>query len=212
MFFEQKIYFNDKPLILTNDRQHVINNNPIAAGYAVFQGAFPGSFRLATEHLQKLRSPGAIIEDISEKSLKEELHSLYEPVEAGGGVVYNEYGEILMIYRRGKWDLPKGKKDEGETIEICALREVKEETGLNELDISEKICDGFHIYSQNGHSFLKHTSWFRMKGNGKEMLTPQKEESISEACWIAEKSLAPYVHKSYKAIGEVLEAAGLKWS
>jgi 8-oxo-dGTP pyrophosphatase MutT (NUDIX family) len=51
-------------------------------------------------------------------------------IKAGGGIVVNEQNEVLLIYRRGKWDLPKGKLDDGETIEECALREVKEETGL----------------------------------------------------------------------------------
>src|SRR5690606_23707951 len=100
MFLEQKIYFNDKPLILTNEKQQFINRHPMAEGFAVFQGAFPRNFRLATEHLMNPHALGAIIEDISEESLKQTLYAVYEPVEAGGGVVFNEKKEILMIFRR----------------------------------------------------------------------------------------------------------------
>ena len=65
---------------------------------------------------------------------------------AGGGLVFNESDELLMIYRRGKWDLPKGKLDDGETINDCALREVKEETGLADVEILEAVGITYHDY------------------------------------------------------------------
>lgn len=211
MFFAQKIYYNNKPLILTNDRDFYIKTHPIAEGYLAFTGAFPRHYRLAFEHLAKPTSLGAIIEDISEKSLQEELYALYEPVDAGGGVVMNEEDKILMIYRRGKWDLPKGKRDDGEDMETCALREVREETGLKKLRLGDKICDTYHVYAQNRQNLLKCTAWYRMSGTNKETLIPQKEENIVEAKWISESELAPVVFKSYEAIKEVLKQAGLKW-
>lgn len=145
MYFEQKIYYNNKPLILTNDVHEYKAGHPISAGYISFTGAFSRNFRLAFQHLEKIGTLGAIIEDISPASLQKELHALYEPIDAGGGVVENEAGDILMIYRRGKWDLPKGKRDDGEDIAQCALREVAEETGLQQLQLGEKICDTYHI-------------------------------------------------------------------
>lgn len=211
MFFAQKIYYNNKPLILTNDRKSYIKEHPIAEGYLAFTGAFPRNYRLAFEHLAKITSLGAIIEDISEQSLQDELYALYEPIDAGGGVVLNEDGKVLMIYRRGKWDLPKGKRDDGEEIAYCALREVSEETGLQQLTLGDKICDTYHVYSQNKQSLIKHTAWYRMHGSQKEKLVPQKEENIVEAKWISEKDLAPIVFKSYEAIREVLKEAGLHW-
>jgi len=211
MFFAQKIYFNNKPLILTNDRQSYIREHPIAEGYLAFVGAFPRNYRLAFEHLSRFTSLGAVIEDISPQALQEELYALYEPVDAGGGVVLNEQGEVLMIFRRGKWDLPKGKRDDGEDIALCALREVSEETGLQQLTLGEKICDTYHVYAQNKQNLLKCTAWYRMHGSGKEPLIPQKEENILEAKWIATPQLAPVVFKSYEAIREVLTEAGIKW-
>jgi ADP-ribose pyrophosphatase YjhB (NUDIX family) len=116
-----------------------------------------------------------------------------------------------MIYRRGKWDLPKGKLDLGEQIDECALREVAEETGLHTLVLDGKICDTYHIYAQGGDQLLKQTSWYRMNGSVADKLRPQKEENIIEARWVSEAELAPLAAKSYEAIREVLKASGLHW-
>ena len=209
--FVQKIYNNNKPLILTTNRAAYLAENPAAEGYLSFTGAFPRNYRLAIQHLDKVGTLGAIIEDISERSLQEELYAIYAPVDAGGGIVYNEDGAVLMIYRRGKWDLPKGKRDDGEAIDYCALREVSEETGLQQLTLGEQVCETYHVYSQNKENLLKHTVWFSMYGTHKEKLVPQKEENITEARWISEEHLAPIVFKSYEAIKEVLKQAGVKW-
>src|SRR5687768_10305781 len=155
----QKIHYNNKALVLPNDAAAYIKHEPVAKGYQSYTGAFARNFRLAFQHLDKPNTLGAIIEDMQPESLWQELYKLYEPIDAGGGVVVNENGDVLMIYRRGKWDLPKGKLDEGEDIAECALREVSEETGLQKLELKEKICDTYHIYSQYGQNLLKHTAW-----------------------------------------------------
>ena len=67
-------------------------------------------------------------------------------VEAAGGLVFNKDGDILMIFRNGKWDLPKGKLEIGESIEECAIREVEEECGISGLIIEKKIKDTYNIY------------------------------------------------------------------
>jgi len=210
MLFIQKIYYCNKPLILTNDAASYIKEHPLGAGYLRFTGAFPRSFRLAFEHLNRSRSQGVIIEDISPKALQQELHKLYEPIDAAGGVVHDEAGNVLMIYRRGKWDLPKGKLDEGEDIASCALREVTEETGLHQLKLGDKICDTWHIYSQNDKNLLKRTAWYHMEGSATEQLVPQAEENILEARWISTGEMAPVLRKTYDAIKEVLTLAGTR--
>ena len=209
MIYTQKIYINNKPLILTNDSSSYIHKYKIAEGYLVLKGAFSRNFRLATEHLSKLRSLGVIIEDISKEALEATLHELYTPIDAAGGLVVNEEGAVLMIYRRGKWDLPKGKRDEGESIETCALREVSEETGLHQLTLEEKICDTYHVYDQFNQRLLKHTVWFRMKGTKEEELIPQADKNILQTNWISIKDLPAKLFKSYEAIKEVLAEAGI---
>lgn len=211
MDFAQKIYINNKPLILTTNAKAYIAEHPIAGGYIHFIGAFPRHFRLSVDHINKPGTLGAIIEDEFEKSLTEELHNIYTPIDAGGGVVKNEKGEVLMIYRRGKWDLPKGKRDDGEKIDECAIREVSEETGLEKLKLGDKICDTYHVYAQKGQKLLKRTAWYNMTGTSKEQPTPQEEENIEEVRWIAQNELAPFAYRSYEAIREVMQQAGVKW-
>lgn len=207
----QKIYYNNKPLVLTNDAATYIQSEPAAKGYELYAGALQGNFRQAFHHLDTSGTHGAIVEDKQTERLWEELYKLYEPIDAGGGVVVNEDGHVLMIYRRGKWDLPKGKRDDGEDIADCALREVSEETGLKHLELKEKVCDTYHIYSQYGQNLLKHTAWFKMLGTSKDKLEPQEEENILEVKWIPESELNQVIDKSYDAIRETLSISGFKW-
>jgi 8-oxo-dGTP pyrophosphatase MutT (NUDIX family) len=212
MHFARKIYINNRPLILTNSADQYIASRPIASGYLQLTGAFSRNFRLAHKHLAGLRSLGVIIEDISVEALIKGLNETYEPIEAAGGVVSNPEGGVLMIYRRGKWDLPKGKRDDGEDIESCAVREVIEETGLPELKLGSKICETYHVYAQGGTELLKTTHWYHMNAPKAFELHPQKEENILEARWVAEKKLGNYVHQSYEAIKEILLESGKKWA
>lgn len=210
MNFTQKIYYNNKPLILTNDSTAYKQANTLAGGYLQLMGAFTRNYRLAIAHLDKPTSLGAIIEDESGKALVKGLEELYEPIDAGGGVVFNEEGNILMIFRRGKWDLPKGKRDDGEKIDECALREVSEETGLHKLELGKKITETYHIYSQYQKNLLKHTTWYVMHGSTAEKLQPQIEENILEARWVSKNELPSILRKSFEAIKEVIVSAGMK--
>ena len=209
MFFAQKIYYFNKPLILTTNSELYCQDFPEAREYFQLKGASQENYKIAFDQIGSNLISGVIIEDQSQKTLQHEMYEFYKPMEAGGGVVINEDNNILMIFRRGKWDLPKGKCDEGEQIENCALREVSEETGLQQLELGEKICDTFHVYAQNGENLLKCTSWYKMTGTKTEELIPQAEENILEAKWIASKDLEFVVSRTYEAIKEVLENAGI---
>jgi 8-oxo-dGTP pyrophosphatase MutT (NUDIX family) len=211
MLFSRKIYYCDKPLILTVDAAYYKSQHPVAAGYLTLYGAFPRNFRMAFEHLAMPGSLGVIVADISADALLTEIHKLYQPIDAGGGVVEDEDGRVLMIHRRGRWDLPKGKRDDEEPMDACALREVKEETGLRQLQLRKKICDTYHIYSQQGMRLLKTTSWYAMRGTRKAQLMPQAEEAITEARWVDPTDMGPVVFRSYEAIREVLHEAGYRW-
>jgi ADP-ribose pyrophosphatase YjhB (NUDIX family) len=152
-----------------------------------------------------------MVHDDSVVTIQECIHDLYTPIDAAGGVTYNEDGNVLMIFRRGKWDLPKGKRDEGESMDACALREVCEETGLQRLQLDQKICDTYHIYAQDQELIMKRTTWYRMYASAAEKLKPQKEENIIEARWVADHEMPLFATKTYEAVRDVLRAAGLKW-
>ena len=211
MNFTQIVYYNDKPIILTNDTRLYLTANPDKKDYIHFEGLKKTNFPIVLRQLEDITVTGAIIEESSVTALGSHLKDMYKVIQAGGGLVYNEDNNILMIFRRGKWDLPKGKLDKGETIEQCALREVAEETGVNNLTLGHKICETWHLYLEKGKNYVKHTTWFKMTATGNEALAPQAEEDISEARWVATGQLTPYVSNTYKAIKEVLIMEGFKW-
>ena len=128
-------------------------------------------------------------------------------VNAGGGLVSNRRGDFLLICRNGLWDLPKGHQDPGEEISTTALREVQEETGIDELELRELICITDHCYKRNDIWHLKHTWWYSMLDRKPLDLIPQREEDISKAAWVAKSSLPPFLQNTYPSIVEVFREA-----
>jgi 8-oxo-dGTP pyrophosphatase MutT (NUDIX family) len=124
---------------------------------------------------------------------------------AGGGIVENEEKKILFQFRRGFWDLPKGKLEDGETIEDCAVREVEEETGLQNVQLGQLIGITYHSYIEDGKDIEKETHWFAMKVSGHQELVPQQEEDIMELRWVDKNDLKDYLSKTFKNIVEIIE-------
>lgn len=92
--------------------------------------------------------------------------------------------EVLLIFRNGRWDLPKGKLEVGEAIEMCAGREVSEEVGSSLPAIVSKIGTTYHEYSENEDVIGKTTYWYSMIFTGEENLIPQREEGIERVDWV----------------------------
>lgn len=132
-------------------------------------------------------------------------------IEAAGGLVINERGDLLMIFRRGKWDLPKGKRDAGESIETCAVREVEEETGLFNVQLLGPIGETKHNYLDPFTQLPteKTTYWFRMYASSFQPLIPQIAEDITEIRWVSAAALPVLLEDSYATIREIVSKAGL---
>ncbi len=138
-------------------------------------------------------------------TLIDDYKSLYKIIYAAGGIVINEKDEILFIKRLGKWDLPKGKIEKGETNNKAAVREVTEETGVTNLNVINLLQNSYHTYNINEKRILKHTYWYIMKASGKQNLVPQTIEDITEVKWINVNNLDVVLNNSYNSIKDLCE-------
>ena len=139
--------------------------------------------------------------------LWQEFSAAFRVVEAAGGIVRNPSGETLFIYRNGKWDLPKGKMEAGETAEDAARREVMEECGMKDLVVGRFVATTYHIYEEKQKQILKHSHWFEMRSSAR-ILIPQAEEGISEAVWSDARTTERLLADSYPNIRLLLGRTG----
>ena len=199
-----KIYFNDKPLFLTNtiddDIALYIHHDD-----AVFidELSAPGINSMIHEMRQPKVHAGIYYHSNLDE-LKKAFFKKFVLVKAAGGLVYNESNEILMMFRRNKWDLPKGKLDKGETLEHCALREVKEETGLKEVQLIKSLVITYHTYDESGRHILKETHWYEMRSGSREQLVPQTGEDITEVKWVKKEEIIKLMKNAFPSIRDVL--------
>ncbi|MGL4909395.1 MAG: NUDIX hydrolase [Bacteroidales bacterium] len=136
----------------------------------------------------------------------EKFYSQHTIVAAAGGVVINPQNEILMIYRLKRWDLPKGKCEQGESLEQTAIREVQEECSIDGLILKDKIMTTYHIYQLNKLNTLKETHWYLMRYDGtQKQFTPQKEEGIERAEFLPMHQILKVLPYSFSSIQSVFQ-------
>lgn len=195
-----KIYFDRRTIIICRPEEATLSD-PNAVEFHFKQpsdiSALVEMFELSST-LEKIYIPSAEPEDCYKKICGE-----FREVNAAGGLVENRRGDYLLIKRDGLWDLPKGHQEAGEDIKVTALREVQEETGVDDLSLGDLICVTDHCYKRNGIWHLKHTWWYRMYYLKPLDLTPQTEEDITKAAWVAKSSLPPFLKNTYPSIKEV---------
>lgn len=164
-------------------------------------------FKLKTVDLQKIinkirkgKLERVLLYSKSQEKLLKRLHKKLPLITAAGGLVINDNQEYLFIHRNGKWDLPKGKMDKNETVEQAALRETMEETGVQDLKIDYYLGRTYHIFDWKENSKLKLTHWYIMTTNYKGALTPQEDEGIEQAAWLAKEDAENALKVSYENI------------
>lgn len=135
------------------------------------------------------------------------FRSLFNYIEAAGGMVTNDAGELLMIYRNKHWDLPKGKIEANESPEEASVREVEEECGLKYLKLKNPILNTYHTYLQNQKENLKCTYWYSMECNDQTVPTPQTEEGIEEVKWLNKSEVQRISDKMYDSVLAVIETS-----
>lgn len=150
---------------------------------------------------------------VSEDEVRAFVHFTrgFKPVTAAGGVVTNVKDEILMIYRNRRWDLPKGKLEERESLSECAVREVMEETGIDGISTVGMPLMTQHIYNIYGGWELKTIYWYAMvydEVNDKRAnsnFIPQAIEGITKCEWLSATKVKIVTHNSYATIKYVVE-------
>lgn len=161
---------------------------------------------------KKLRNNGKKQYILFTKTPKETFRKLKKGctlIKAAGGLVESAQGNFLFIFRNKKWDLPKGKLEDGEKMKETAVREVEEECGVKILKREDKLCKTYHVYTLGGKFILKKTNWYKMTVKGEPNLIPQKEEGIDQAVWLNRKLLAPVLKNTFPSIVHVLDAGGI---
>ena len=189
-----KVFANRHLIILTSKKKHLILNN---------------SFLLSSLNIDEILKKTRKYKKIylfypKKKELLSQFKKKIKTIYAAGGIVNNKKNEMLFIFRRGKWDLPKGKADIGETNKQTALREVIEETGIKELVIRNFFKTTFHLVRNNGKYFLKETTWYLMYSNYEGKLYPQYEEGIKSVKWKNIKQINKIKEKTFKNISIIL--------
>ena len=192
-----KVFINDKPLFLTNE----------VAKETDFQ-----LFLLESVYIEQLiikmfnnKINKAYLYHPDEKEILNKVKEKIPVKKAGGGLVYNKKGEVLFIFRNGKWDLPKGGCDKGEEIEDCSIREVEEETGVNDLKITKKLQKTYHVFKRNGVYRLKITHWFEMTTTFEGMPVPEVNEGIEKVAWLNQEQIKEALTNSYENIKLLFE-------
>jgi ADP-ribose pyrophosphatase YjhB (NUDIX family) len=196
-----KIFIRDKPVLIAEgdflpDGSEYIITEP------EFRKNIPASIHWLIDHHF---GDKAVILTISAMNLFWDIQKELKKITAAGGLVWNDQDQLLMIYRKGRWDLPKGKLEKDEAVEYAAVREVKEETGLENLKITGKLHETWHIYKENETLILKDTHWFRMRSSDTHELIPQINEGILQAEWVNRKEIPLKMTNTYASLKDLFE-------
>jgi 8-oxo-dGTP pyrophosphatase MutT (NUDIX family) len=214
------VFLADRPLLLAGEKLRFIPADydrvvdarldtlrpELLHGHLLVMNATPATVErligmLQTEYVLDLLS--VTLSCVDKLAAVTKLKSMFRMVKAAGGVVFK--GEkMLLMYRRGVWDLPKGKLDPGENSKTAAVREVAEETGVAAL-LGEKICTTYHTYTHNGQAMLKRTKWFRMTLLDDSQMMPQAEEGIEALRWLDYDAVQQALTNSFSSIRYVIE-------
>lgn len=190
-----KVFINDSSLELTSG----LSENRI-------EYESPDQLRLLFAELEATKENRHLTVHAKDvEKLWEDFKSLFTIIEAAGGVVKNEKDEILMIFRREKWDLPKGKIEDGEQVQEAAVREVVEECGIPEPEIGRHLKNTYHTYRINEEPILKRTYWYEMKLDHSPALTPQIEEDITKTEWCGRAAIEENIKNTFGNIEEILK-------
>ncbi|MGD0581947.1 MAG: NUDIX domain-containing protein [Bacteroidales bacterium] len=167
-------------------------------------------YRLIAEFQEDKSIPSVNIYGTDIKHLWRIFRIYFTEVGAAGGLVKHSVGKYLFIERKGKWDLPKGHIEQGESPENCALREVNEECGITGHTIVKPLQPSYHTYSWEGISYLKKTHWFLMEYSGEMISDPQTEEGITKVEWMSPDEISVIKGLAWMSLAELINTSILR--
>ena len=190
-----KVFANRLPIVITADKMYLDNPNTYLLSSISIE-----------EIIKKLKIKKKIfIYSPNKDNILNEFKTKIDTIKAAGGIVRNEDNELLFIFRKGKWDLPKGKVEKNEKNKDAAIREVIEETGIKKLKIDKFFEKTFHIIKVKKKYFLKETNWYKMNSSYNGKLKPQKSEGIRSAKWKSIDQAKDIKKKTFKNISIILK-------
>lgn len=195
----RKVFINDRPLVFLVTEESIPANN-----FTIIHCVNSSSIERSKALLNLGKATGIYLLCDDLEKCWTQFKASYRYIVAAGGLVTNETGELLMIFRLGKWDLPKGKLEKGESIAEAAVREVEEECGITAPVIIAPLPSTFHTYTLKGQPALKESFWFRMKYSSNEPLVPQIEEDITKIKWVKPHKVQKLLPKAYAAIADLV--------
>ena len=198
------VYFKEKPIVLCDEISDDLNEMMHHPDAVFVDELSTPAINALLHEIKKEDFHAGILWNPDLEKLKKAFFKHFIQIEAAGGIIQNEKKEMLFIFRRGKWDLPKGKMEKKESAEECARRESEEETGVNGLLLKKKIGETFHIYDEFGKHILKTSHWFYYTCKKEQQLKPQTEEDITEIRWVKTKDIAEPMENTYENIREIL--------
>jgi len=197
-----KVFINDKVIYFTNNKE-IINSEFNFIKINFFDVGIIDTCSQLLKKNKKLQKIFIFVEDVEASFILFKNH--FKIIKAAGGWVKNQEDKNLFIYRLDKWDLPKGKIEEGESNHIAAIREVEEECGISGLSITNQLPDTFHIYEMNDEVILKQTYWFKMQSSFDGELIPQTEEDITKVEWLTDEEIKSKVlSNTYASIADLM--------
>lgn len=204
-----KIYFDDKPLFLCDKVEESLQPYLHLDDAVFIDELNTPAVKSMIHEMQQPHIHVGIYFHTDFEELKKSFFKKFTLVHAAGGFVQNEKEDVLLMFRRGKWDLPKGKQEKNESAAECAVRETEEETGLTGIELKDHLLNTYHTYHEGSRFILKETSWFRMAVRGVQELIPQTEEDISKVVWVNKDNLKNYMENTFPSVRDVLAAGFL---
>ena len=188
-----KVFFNQKPLILTNKIQYLSDTEPLL--FIKYT-----SVTQIIKALKSSKNSKVFLYHKDMDKLWKGFKKKFPIVEAAGGLVKRTDNKLLFIFRNNKWDLPKGGVEKKELIIDAAKREVIEETGVSDIIVKNKISETYHIFKKGKRFRLKKTYWFKMSTTYMGKTNPQTEEGIEKTKWVSNKNIEDILNDAFENI------------